>query len=405
MPTSTHTAPDPKRPLDGVVVLELAHYVAGPSICRVLRDLGATVVKIEPPGGEAMRRAGGPGDDWVPSPTYLALHRDKRHIVLDMKSTEGLAAFLRLVDVADIVVENFRPGVADRLGIGAQALRDRNPRLIYCTLNGFGTGGPFANMPTTDGVVQAFSGILEQLAERGEQFGAPATFAIADLWGGATAGQAVLAALYGRERTGVGTHIEMNMLECALFARMLSCERGMVSPNTFVARAADDIELVVQTVPAIIPRFLELLRALPGCEDIADDPRFNTAEGRIANEQLYLSRLRQAIALESSDHWIQTFMKAGIPVSPVLTMDDALHHPQVVDRDAYSDLTVDGLGDIRLPASPFVFDGRRKTASAAPGLLGSETASVLSDLAGYTDEEVAKFLALQPEESDVVGSL
>ncbi|ODU04511.1 MAG: hypothetical protein ABS81_09560 [Pseudonocardia sp. SCN 72-86] len=404
MPPGTPAPADPKRPLDGVVVLELAHYVAGPTICRVLLDLGATVVKIEPPGGEAMRRASAPGD-WVPSPTYLALHREKRHIVLDMKSDEGKKAFFRLADKADVVVENFRPGVADRLGIGSTALRERNPRIVYCTLSGFGAGGPMANMATTDGVVQAFSGILEQLAARDEPFGPPATFAFADLWGGATACQAVLAALYGRERTGVGTYIEMNMLECALFARMLSTERGMVSPNTFVARGSDGVDLVLQTVPAIIPRFLELLRALPGCEDIADDPRFSTQEERIKNEDLYLSRLREAIALQPSDHWVQTFMKSGIPVSPVLTMQESLHHPQVVDRGAYSDFDVPGLGEVRLPASPFVFDGERKNTTAAPGLLNSETAAVLTDLGGYSAEELETFLGAQRADSDKVGTL
>lgn len=392
------------RPLDGIVVLELAHYVAGPMICRILLDLGATVVKIEPPGGEAMRRASAPGE-WVPSPTYLALHRDKLHTVLDLKSPSGLKAFLRLVEKADVLVENFRPGVPDRLGIGPAALAGVNERLIYCTFNGFGAGGPFASMPTTDGAVQTFSGILQMLAPRGQEFAPPATFAIADLFGGATAAQAVLAALFARERSGKGTHIEMNMLECALFARMLSCERGMVSPNTFAARSSDGVDLVIQTVPAIIPRFLAMLRALPGCEDIADDERFSTAEARIANEDAYLGRLRAAIALRTGAEWIEFFMKAGIPASPVNTMDEALHHDQVTLRNAYSDLTVPGLGPVRLPASPFIFDGQRKTATEAPSLLGTDTARALTEIAGFSASELEAFEAEQDPAATTVGTL
>ncbi len=392
------------RPLSGIVVLELAHYLAGPMICRILLDLGATVVKIEPPGGESMRRASPPGE-WVPSPTYLALHRDKLHMVLDLKSPSGLKAFMRLVEKADVVVENFRPGVPDRLGIGVSALTGVNERLIYCTLNGFGTGGPFQAMPTTDGIVQAFAGVLQMLAPRDKPFAPPATFAIGDLFGGATTAQAVLAALYARERTGKGTHIEMNMLECALFARMLSTERGMVSPNTFVARTSDGVDLVIQTVPAIIPRFLTMLRALPGCEDIADDERFSTDEARIANEDAYLSRLRDAIALRDAEEWVDILMRAGIPVSPVNTMDEALHHDQVTARHAYSDLTVPGLGAKRLPASPFIFDGQRKVATDAPSLLGADTAKVLTEIADYSPSELEAFEAEQDPNSTKVGTL
>jgi crotonobetainyl-CoA:carnitine CoA-transferase CaiB-like acyl-CoA transferase len=394
----------PHRPLEGIVVLELAHYVAGPTICRIMLDLGATVIKIEPPGGEAMRRSSPPGD-WVPSPTHLALHRDKLNVVLDLKAPSGLEAFNRMVAKADVVVENFRPGVPERLKIGPADLSAINKRLIYCTLNGFGAGGPFAPMPVTDGVVQAFSGILQMLAPRGHDFAPPATFAIGDLFGGATAAQAVLAALYARERTGVGSHIQMNMLECALFARMLSTERGMVSPNTFVAQTSDGVNLVIQTVPAIIPRFLDMLRTLPGCEDIADDARFSTVEARIENEQAYLARLRDAFVQRPAADWIELFMKAGIPASPINTMDEALHHDQVTLRHAYSDLTVPGLGDIRLPASPFVFDGQRKTATEAPGLLGADTAWVLKEIVGYTSSELEAFQADQDPSSLTVGTL
>ncbi len=395
---------DAPRPLDGIVVLELAHYVAGPMVSRILLDLGATVVKIEPPGGEAMRRASSPGP-WVPSPTYLALHRDKLHMVLDLKSVSGRRAFLRLAGKADVVVENFRPGVPDRLGIDASAVAGVNERLIYCTLNGFGAGGPLSTMPTTDGVIQAFAGILHQLAPRDKAFAPPATFAVADLLGGATAAQAVLAALYARERTGRGTHIEMNMLECALFARMLSTERGLVSPNTFVATSSDGVDLVVQTVPGIIPRFLAMLRALPGCEDIADDERYRTVEARIANEDSYLRRLRDAIVQRSAAEWIETFMKTGIPTSPINTMDEALHDDQITLRHAYSDFGVPGVGSVRLPASPFIFDGHRKIATALPTLLGSDTVRVLTEIAGFSASELEAFESAQDPAANTVGTL
>lgn len=379
-----------ERPLDGILVLDLAHYVAGPTVTRVLLDLGADVIKIEPPGGELMRSHGPEADQWVPSPTFLALHRDKRSLTLDLKTPDGVQALKDLVARADIVVENFRPNVAKRLGVGADDLRRVNPRLIYCTVNGFGDGGPFTNMPATDGVIQAFSGILEQLAERNEDFGAPATFAFADLFAGATAAQAVLAALYKRERSGSGCHIDMTMLESALFARMLSTERGMVSPNTFLAEASDGVTLVVQTVPGIVPRFLDMLRTIPGCESIADDDRFTSPEGRINHEAEYLRLLRTAIAQRPSEEWVELFIKGGVPAAPVNTMDAALHHPQVTARGAYVDLEVPGLGERRLPSTPFVFDGRRtRRSTTAPVEVGVDSAEVLRSVADYDEERIA----------------
>ncbi len=378
----------PHLPLAGLVVLDLAHYVAGPTVSRSLLDLGADVIKVEPPGGELMRAQGPKGPVWAPSPTFLALHRDKRSIVLDLKAPAGVQALKDLARHADVIVENFRPRVADRLGVGAAVMRAENPRLIYCTVNGFGDGGPLTDMPTTDGIVQAFSGIVEQLAPRGEDFAPPATFAIADLWAGSMTAQAVLAALYARERSGEGCHIDMTMLECALFARMLSTERGMVSPNTFLAEASDGVTLAVQTVPGMVARFLDLLRSIPECADMADDPRFATPQARIDNEELYLSRVRDAIARRTSDEWVTTFMAAGVPAAPVNTMGGALRHAQVVNRDAAIDFDVPGLGPTRLPAPPFVFDGHRVQHTSAPVELGVHTREVLRAVAGYTDEQI-----------------
>ena len=166
------------RPLDGVVVLDLTHHLAGPTAVRSLLDLGAEVVKVEPPGGEPLRSHGPKGDVWMPSPTFLALHRDKFSLELDLKSERGVKALEDLARRSDVLIENFRPGVLDRLGIGPDQLRAVNPRLVYCSINGFGVGGPLSKMAATDGVVQGFSGVLEMLAGRGEQFAQPASFAV-----------------------------------------------------------------------------------------------------------------------------------------------------------------------------------------------------------------------------------
>lgn len=383
-----HEAPA-HRPLTGVTVLDLAHHLAGPTVTRSLLDLGAEVIKVEPPGGEPLRSHGPKGDIWMPSPTFLALHRNKLSVELDLKSERGVQALKDLAKNADVLVENFRPSVADRLGVGPQAMRSVNPRLVYCTVNGFGSGGPLSQMATTDGVIQAFSGLLEMLAARDGEFGQPATVAFADMWAGAITGQAVLAALYRRERTGQGCHVDMTMLECGLFARMLSTERGLASPNTLLATTKDGAVIVVQTVPGFVGRFFDVLREIPECADISDDPRFATAQARSENEEVYLRRVRTGIATRTADEWLGLFLRAGVPAAPVNTMQQALQHPQVVDRGAFTEVDVPGLGVRRLPAPPFVFDGNRAPASSAPPVeLGADNADVMRRFAGYDDQQL-----------------
>jgi crotonobetainyl-CoA:carnitine CoA-transferase CaiB-like acyl-CoA transferase len=186
----------------------------------------------------------------------------------------------------------------------------------------------------------------------------------------------------------------MTMLECALFARMLSTERGMVSPNTFLAEAQDGVPLAVQTVPGLVPRFLELLRTIPGCEGMADDPRFATPEARIANEDEYLTRVREAIRTRPSSEWVEVFMQAGVPAVPVNTMEGALHHPQVVNRQGFMEFEVPGLGDMRLPAPPFVIDGQRVTTTKAPVEVGADNVEAMRRFAGYDDERIGELFGI-----------
>ncbi len=395
MASATETVTDdlaldgaPPRPLAGITVLDLTHHLAGPTATRALLDLGAEVIKVEPPGGEPLRSHGPKGDVWMPSPTFLALHRDKLSVELNLKSEQGVKALTDLARNADVLVENFRPGVTDRLGIGPAHLRAVNPRLIYCSVNGFGTGGPLTQMATTDGAVQAFSGVLEMLAGRGQQFGAPAPFAIMDLWAGAITGQAVLGALYQRERTGKGAWVNMTMVECAMFARMLCPERGLASPNTIVGTTKDGATLLVQTVPDFVPRFFGMLREIPECADIATDPRFATPDDRVANEELYLSRIREAIATQTLEEWLEIFMKVGVPAAPVNTLPQALHHPQVVGRGAVITMDVPGLGVTELPASPYVIDEHRAAPSSPPVVLGTHNVEVMRRVAGYDDHQL-----------------
>lgn len=383
----------PHQPLAGITVLDLAHHLAGPVVTRSLLDLGAEVIKVEPPGGEPLRSHGPKGDIWMPSPTFLALHRGKLSVELDLKRERGVQALKDLARGADVLVENFRPAVADRLGVGPEAMRAVNPRLIYCSVNGFGAGGPLSQMATTDGLIQAFSGLLEMLAARDGEFSQPASVAFADMWSGAISGQAVLAALYRRERTGQGCHIDMTMLECGLFARMLSTERGLGSPNTILATTSEGSTIVVQTVPGFVGRFFDVLREIPECADIADDPRFATAEARAENEQLYVGRVRAALATRTAGEWLGLLMTAGVPAALVNTMQQALQHPQVVNRGAFTDVDVPGLGVRRLPAPPFIFDGQRASGPAGPAApveLGTDNADVMRRFAGYDDQQLAE---------------
>ena len=323
---------DPARPLAGIRVLDLTTFLSGPIAARALADLGADVVRVEPPRGDPTRAGTGLTAGDPPSSFYLALHRDRRAIVLDLKTEAGGAVGRDLAAACDVLLENFRPGVTDRLGITEAALRPRNPGLVYCTITGFGPDGPHSQLPATDGAVQAFGGVLELTGPPGG-FGLPVPLPLADLLAGATAAQGILAALVARARHGRGTHLDVSMLESLLgWLLVADRERTLAPPTTLVVKGSDGEAILVQTSLHFQDRLAGLLAPVPGCSALTGDPRFATRAARQEHLDEYTALVERAFASRPSAAWLDALGAIGIPAARVQGIDDALTHPQLEYR-------------------------------------------------------------------------
>jgi crotonobetainyl-CoA:carnitine CoA-transferase CaiB-like acyl-CoA transferase len=385
------TTPDAvAEPLAGFRVLDLTTFLSGPLATRSLAALGAEVVKIEPPTGDPTRAGTGlkPGDP--ASPYWLALHRDRSGVVLDLKTAAGRDLLLELVEHADALVENFRPGVMSRFDLDPDVLHDRNPRLVTCSISGFGGDGPVSQLAAIDGPVQAFTGVLELTGTDGQP-GLPVPMQVADIAGASYAAQAVLAALLSRERTGRGSHIELSLAECVLqWLSVIDRSGTLRPPSTMVLDAADGAQVLVQPIMHFHPRFASLVAAVPGYESFAADDRFSDRESRSRHRVDYEHAVRAAFRTRSSAEWLADLHAAGVPAAPVHRAEEVLEHPQLVHRHASIRADMPGLGDTTLLAPPFVFDGVRRTHTSPPPALGEHTAAVLAEWLGYDDVAIGQ---------------
>jgi crotonobetainyl-CoA:carnitine CoA-transferase CaiB-like acyl-CoA transferase/nucleoside-diphosphate-sugar epimerase len=378
-----------------VRVLDAGVMLAGPLVGRIFGDLGAEVINLESPGGDSARGVP-PGGDEVGNDFWHCLHRDQRSVAVNLKEPEGLAVVRALLPSVDVLVENFRPGVMDRLGLGAADVRASNPSLVYCSVTGFGPDGPLARMPATDGVIQAFTGWSEPALRLDGSLGAAVSNTVADYIAGLCAAQAVTAALVRRQSVGEGAHVEVSMVECMVYARSLCHAPGLLSPSTFVATTSDGKQLLVQTALGLASRLLAVISREPGSEDLLDRPELATKEGRAQHADDYLGRMRQAIARRPLAQWLEIFGNAGVPAAPVLDLEEALDHPQIADRGgALTIRSTDGRTR-RVPHSPFRFDGTRWSPPRAATALGADTADVLRELAGDGATPTARVAGSDP---------
>ncbi|GAA2033949.1 CoA transferase [Agromyces tropicus] len=361
-------------PLAGIRVVELGQYISGPYAAKVLADLGAEVVKVESPEGDPMRRWEGHG---TMSPQFAAYNRGKRAVVLDLKTDEGLSALLDLARTADVLIENFRPGVAERLGFGPDVLRELNPRLISCSVTGFGAAGPYARRPAYDTVISAVGAMYSQVvpAETLRPLGP----AFSDLLSGMSAAQAVLAALHARDVDGRGEHVEVSMvgslIDFLTEAASTYLETGQVAgPDSRPRRAqayacvgADGRAFVVHmSVPEKF--WTGLLDALERPE-LAADPRFATREARVANYDALDAELKAATARMPRQHWLDRLVERDIPHGPLNTVADLFDDPQVASMGLVEEIDGHDGTPLRVPvpSTRFRRSGRPRL-RAAPQL-------------------------------------
>ncbi len=371
--------------LEGVRVLDLTTFLSGPIATRTLLQLGAEVVKVEPPSGDPTRAGLGmrPGQPFLPF--WWQLHRGRRSAVLDLKSAAGCESLRALASVADVLVENYRPGVMERLGLAHDRLRKENPQLITCSITGFGPDGPAADAPALDAAVQAFAGAFDYPAALGMAEG-PIPLTVADISGGAAAAQAILAALFARERSGFGCHLELSLVETLLQWLLVSDRTGTLrSPATILASGSDGARFIVQTTLHFRDRLLEVLDAEPATAGLASDPRFATWEARVANAEDFVAAARRAFAGRTRAEWLVRLAAAGLPAGAVQTIDEALVHPQLLHTRAAGIA-----GGHRVARSAFVVDGERTDDTSAPPALGEDTAVVLEQWLGFDEKRIAE---------------
>ena len=388
-------------PLEGTRVLELTSVLGGPLGGRLLADLGADVIKIEQPGsGDASRRLG-PYFLNGESAYFLAFNRNKRSVGLDLRAPGGLDAFYALVLNADVVLDNFRPGVLERLKIDHETLQGINPRIISASLSGFGQDGPYRDRAAFDGVVQAMGGAMSVTGKPGDD---PVYmgFPMGDVGGGWGLAFGTLAALLERERTGEGKRVDVAMLDMQisfqahlgqmyLASGIVPQPIGSGHPANIPAkafRAADGrwVQVHCSTEPFWLKLAALVAAEVPGNAGLPDDPRFASGEARIAHRGELEALLADAIATKPGEEWFRLFVEWDIPGAPINTIADALADPQVQHRHMVVDIDHPTAGTYRTSGNPIKVGQEERF--TAPPLLGEHTRQVLSAIAGYSDAEV-----------------
>lgn len=390
-------------PLQGIRVLDFTRVLAGPSASMALADLGAEVIKVEPPGTGDDTRTFPPMRDGE-SHYFLSVNRGKKSIVIDLKSEEGLALARDLACKCDIVIENYRPGVMDRLGLGYEALSALNPGLIYCAISGFGMTGPLRDRPSFDIVLQAMSGAL---SVNGEPGGLPTKLGIplGDLIGGINGPIAILAALHERHATGRGRLIDISLMDgmlnmlgylaqLAFFTGEDPVRQGSEHPNLVpygIFPARDGSIVIACLTNSFWGRICEAL----GMRDHGADPRYDTLEKR-RDRRAEVNALVSAVTQQRTvEELAALFTEHQVPHAPILGVSEALAQPQAQARNMVVETEHQRLGTIPIVNRPIRFADAQQPDPAAPPVLGEHTDAVLRDILSLSPGEIEKLRARQ----------
>jgi crotonobetainyl-CoA:carnitine CoA-transferase CaiB-like acyl-CoA transferase len=400
MPQKRDEAVGRDGPLHGLKVLDLTEHMAGPFCTMILADMGAEVVKLERPGKGDSSRAMGDGSER--NPYFRYINRNKKGITLDYKQAEGKALFLKLVQGMDVLVENYRPTVMPRAGLGFAALHEINQRLIYAQLSGLGYDGPYAGRGGFDLIAQGMGGIMHVT---GEPDGPPTSVGlpICDLGTGMWAVQGILAALYERQRTGVGRLVECSLLETAIgFSSWTSAgwladrkeptrqgSRHRQNAPYQRMRTKDGYLMVGAAGQSIWARCATALGHLEWC----DDPRFATGQQRMRNRAALEAEMEAVLAADTTDHWVAVLEAAGVPCGPVYNYQQMFSDPQVRHRGLIQYATDPELGDVPHIRTPIKIGEDVRVRTVAPKL-GQHNAEIFGRL-GVTEAEIQELRARQ----------
>lgn len=388
-------------PLEGVRILELGQIIAGTYGGLVLSDLGAEVIKVETPEGD-LGRIPSVGPYKGQSALFLTLNRNKQSISINLKTEEGLKVFYDLVATSDVVIDNFRPGVLERLKIDYETLKAIKPDIIQCSVTGFGATGENKDAPALDIIIQAYAGYMAVTGEPGRppvRTGIP----IADLCGGIFSSKAILAALFDRERSGEGRYIELSMfdgmLSLLIYMGTMWLSKGelaeppgsghMYSVPWQAFECADGYIVVATRQEVFWTRLCEALEA----PELADDPRFAANPDRVANRDVLVPILEGIFAGRPVGEWLERFRAGDIPAAPVNNLDSVFNEPQVADREMIVEYDHPQVGKVRMPGNPIKMTGMEGTISKPAPMLGEHTDDVLSKLLGLDAAAIAALRA------------
>jgi formyl-CoA transferase len=385
-------------PLKGIRVLELGQFIAGPYAGLQLADLGATVIKVErPEGGDAFREFGFAASAKGYSHNFCAFNRNKLSLTLDVGSPRGQEAFRRMARQADVVLENFRPGVMKRLGFDWETLRASNPRLVYCSIAGFAEDGPYRERPAYDAVGQALSGLLSLFLDPKD----PRTLGptLSDQVSGMQACMAVLGALYEREKSGRGARVEVTMVDASMalipdaftaytHAGHVMGPESRAAVSLSFAFACADGKLLAIHVSSMEKFWRALLEAVERT-DLGEDARFRERMGRIKNYEALVQALRPVFAAKPRAYWAERLAAHDVPAAVVHSIPEAMEEPEVKHLGMLHQLEHPRYGRMTAMRRASRIDGERESQPLPPPALGEHTDAVLRDF-GFAAEEVAE---------------
>ncbi|MBL4950893.1 CaiB/BaiF CoA-transferase family protein [Neobacillus sp. OS1-32] len=382
--------------LTGLKVLDLTRVLAGPYCTMILADLGADVIKVEAPGGSDETRAWGPPFQNGVSAYYLCANRNKRSITVNLKTEEGREIIRTLAKEADVLIHNFKTGSMENWSLDYDSLKHMNPRLVYCSITGFGETGPYRHLPGYDYIIQGMSGLM---SITGSEESGPMKIGVAmvDILTGLYSAISIEAALLEREKSGEGQKIDMSLMDTAV-SSLANVASNYLMSGTIPRRLGNDHPNIVpyskfkardgEMIIAVgNNRQFATLCEVMGISEIAADERFHTNEARVKNKQELTDILESRLQGKPIQEWLELFSQHNIPCGPIATMDQVFNHPQVIARDMVAHMDHPEAGEIKLVGSPIKLSRTKTKIERHPPIAGEHTAEILQQ-AGYSQEEI-----------------